>query len=84
LGVPVILPLLALIFRPVGRPVADHEEIFAVDDESVADRVRAEMAVPLVDPGLATVTVSTTLFTLQAKLADPVKPALSVAVAVTL
>jgi len=59
-GVPVILPVEALMARPGGRPVADHEVIVAVGDESVALGVSAEMAVPAVElcgPGLATVTV---------------------------
>ena len=79
-GVPVILPVVELMERPAGRPVADHELIVAVFDESVADSVSPEMAFLLVelwDAGLATVTV---LVTLHVKLADPVKPAESVAV----
>jgi hypothetical protein len=69
---------------PGGRPVADHELIVAVFDESVAVGVSAVMAFPLVElcvPGLVTVTVLPELaVTVQVKLADPVKPAESVAV----
>ena len=44
-----ILPVEALITRPGGRPVADHELIVAVVDESVAVGVNPEMAVPTVE-----------------------------------
>jgi hypothetical protein len=68
-------PVVALRERPVGRPVADHELIVAVDEESVAVRVRVEIAFPLVElwaPGLVTVTVLVLLaVTAQVKLAEP-------------
>jgi hypothetical protein len=41
-------PVVAFMESPGGRPVADHELILAVDDESVADIVRLEMAFPVV------------------------------------
>ena len=39
-------PDVVLIDSPTGSPVADHEEIVAVDDESEAVLVKAEMALP--------------------------------------
>jgi len=63
-GVPVMAPLEALMDRPAGRPLAVHEEIVAVDDESVAELERVEMAEPErcdCAPGLATVTVLETV-----------------------
>jgi hypothetical protein len=82
-GVPVMAPVPELIESPVGSPVADHVEMVAVDDESVAELDSVEMGPPdRLDwlPGLATDTV---LVTVQLKVACPEKPALSVAVTVT-
>jgi hypothetical protein len=81
-GVPVIVPVEVLMESPAGSPVADHEEIVAVDEESVAELVRAVMAEPetfdLV-PGLVTVTV---LVMFQVKVAVAVRASESVAVMV--
>ena len=82
-GVPVMAPVEVLIVRPTGNPVADHEEMVAVDDESEADGLSVEMALPDTSdwvPGLVTDTV---LAMLQVKVAEPVVPTLSVAVMVT-
>ncbi len=82
-GVPVTAPVDVLIDSPAGRPVADHEAMVAVDDESVAEGVRVPMAVPDVlvwVPGLATVTV---LVTFQVKVVEADRDWLSVAVTVT-
>jgi hypothetical protein len=60
LGVPVIWPVVVLMDRPGGKPVADHELIVAVVDESTATGVVPVMAVPTVElcvPGAVTVTV---------------------------
>jgi hypothetical protein len=81
--VPVIAPVVGLIDRPAGRPVADHDAMVAVDDESVADGVSVPMAAPetsLCAPGLVT---DTELVTFQVKVVEPAVPALSVAVRVT-
>jgi len=82
-GVPVIAPVMVLIDRPAGRPVADHDAMVAVDEESVADGVSVVMAVPETlawAPGLVT---DTELVTFQVKVVEPGVPALSVAVRVT-
>ena len=71
-GVPVMAPVEVLIDRPAGSPVADHDEMVAVDDESEADGVRVEMALPDTwdwVPGLVTDTV---LVMFQVKVAEPV------------
>ena len=81
-GVPVIEPVEELIDNPAGSPVADHERV-APDWVSVAELVRVLMAVPVtfdLAPGLVTVTV---LVTFHVKVADPLKPAPSVAFTVT-
>jgi hypothetical protein len=70
-GVPVLAPLEELMVRPAGRPVADHELMVAVDDESDAELWSVEMAVLVtLDwlPGLATVTV---LVTFQVNVVEP-------------
>ena len=82
-GVPVMAPLVPLMDNPPGSPVADHEVMVAADDESVAELLRVEMAVPVTldwVPGLATVTV---LVTFQVKAALAVSVWVSVAVRVT-
>lgn len=71
MGVPVICPVVEEMLSPAGRPVADHDVMVAVDEESLADRDSVFMALPLVedcDAGLVTVTV---LVTVQVKLAEP-------------
>ena len=73
-----------LMDRPVGRPEALQVSV-ATDEVSVAVAVMGEMAVPdtfdLADVvGLVTATV---LVMVHEKLADPAKPAVSVAVMVT-
>jgi hypothetical protein len=71
-GVPVMAPVDELIDRPAGRPVAVHDEMVAVDEESEAEGVSELMAVPdtlVWVPGLVTVTV---LLMFQVKVADPV------------
>ena len=81
-GVPEIRPLVGSIEIPAGRPAADHELMVAVGDESVADEDRGVMEEPLWSdwaPGLAT---DTELPTVQVKVADPEKPASSVAMMV--
>jgi hypothetical protein len=63
-GVPVMAPLEVLMLRPLGNPVAVHELMVAVDDESVAELERVEMAEPErfdCAPGLATLTVLETV-----------------------
>ena len=63
--------------------MADHEAMEAAAEESVAELDTGLMADPEVSvcgPGLATATV---LVTVQLKLAEPLKPASSVAVTVT-
>ena len=58
-GVPETTPVEALMDRPAGRPVADHDEMVAADDESDALRASAAMALPETDdrePGLVMVT----------------------------
>jgi hypothetical protein len=82
-GVPVILPVPVLIESPGGRPVADHEEMEAADEESVAELDNGLMADPERfdwGPGFATDTV---LVTTQVKPAELVNPESSVAVTVT-
>jgi hypothetical protein len=79
-----MVPVAELMDSPGGSPVAAHDEMVAVDDESVAEAARAVMAVPTVElwaPGLVTVTV---LVTVHENVALPVKPPESFAVAVTL
>jgi Rieske Fe-S protein len=70
-GVPVIEPVVELMDRPAGRPVADHETMVAVDDESVAELVSVLMAEPdtwVWAPGFVTVTV---LVMFQVKVVEP-------------
>jgi len=45
-GVPVIAPVEVSIDRPAGRPVADHEAMAAVDEESEAELVSVLIALP--------------------------------------
>ena len=45
-GVPVMAPVEVLMFRPAGNPVADHDEMVAVDDESEAVLASVGMALP--------------------------------------
>jgi hypothetical protein len=45
-GVPVMAPDDELMDSPAGRPVADHEAMVAVEEESVAELCNVEMAVP--------------------------------------
>jgi len=45
-GVPVTDPVEVLIDRPAGRPVADHEAMVAVDDESEAEPASVLIALP--------------------------------------
>ena len=83
-GVPLMTPVEELMDRPVGRPEALQVSV-ATDEVSVAVAVMGEMAVPdtfdLADVvGLVTATV---LVMVHEKLADPAKPAVSVAVMVT-
>ena len=82
-GVPLITPADEMTM-PTGRPVADQVKV-AVVDVSVAVAVIGVMRVPdtfdLADVvGLVTATV---LVMVHEKLADPAKPAVSVAVMVT-
>ena len=82
-GVPVMAPLLELMDSPAGSPVAVHEEIVAVDDESWAELDSVEMAVPDrfdCAPGLVTVTV---LLTVQVNEVFALNASESVAVTVT-
>lgn len=82
-GVPVIAPVVGLIDRPAGRPVAPKWVMDAVDELSDALEGSVVMALPDNEdwlPGLATDTV---LVTVQEKVVDPEYPAESVAVAVT-
>ena len=82
-GLPVILPVPVLIESPGGRPVADHEEMEAADEESVAELDNGLIADPeLFDwvPGFATDTV---LVITQVKETWPEKPLLSVTVTTT-
>jgi hypothetical protein len=54
-----MVPEAELMVSPAGRPVADHDVIDAVDEESLAELAR-EMAAPeplVWLPGLVTVTV---------------------------
>ena len=69
--------------RPAGSPAADHEEMVAVDEESEADGLSVEMALPDTwdwVPGLVTDTVLV-MFQVNAELAT-VSPWLSVALMV--
>ena len=45
-GVPVMAPVEVLIDRPAGSPVADHEEMVAVEEESDAVSDSEETALP--------------------------------------
>jgi hypothetical protein len=81
-GVPVMDPEEELIDRPVGRPVADQVNVWP-DWESVAELVTVEMAVPVVLVCAALAVTVTVLAIVHEKLADPAKPALSVALIVT-
>lgn len=68
-GVPVMAPVVELIDRPVGRPVAEYVSV-AVDEVSDEVGVREVMAEPdTLDlaPGLVTATV---LVTFQVKLTE--------------
>ena len=70
-GVPVMAPEVVLIESPAGSPVADHEEMVAVDDESEADGASVEMALPDTwdwVPGLVT---DTALVTVHEKEVEP-------------
>ena len=82
-GVPEIVPVEVSMDRPGGSPVADHEAIDAVDEESVAESSRALTAdarhVRLA-PGSAT---DTELVIVQANDVEPEAPEPSVAVSVT-
>ena len=80
-----MVPVAALTDRPVGRPVADHVNQVTAVPEAVPVAVLANgtMARPSRferAPGLVTVTV---LVMVHVKLAEPAKPASSVAVTVT-
>ena len=81
-GRPVMVPVAALMDSPAGRPVADQLRV-AVGDVSVAALGSVVTVGPeSLDwaPGLVTETV---LVIVQVKLAEPAKPAPSVAVRVT-
>jgi hypothetical protein len=82
-GVPEIDPDEVSMDSPGGSPVADHEVIDAVDEESVAEAARALMAVPDTfdwSPESATATV---LVIVQVNDVEPEAPEPSVAVSVT-
>ena len=82
-GVPDTVPVAASTDRPGGSPVADQLAIVAVGEESVT-LARSDTAVPDTPtwaPGLVTATV---LLSVQVNVAVPLKPALSLAVTVTL
>ena len=82
-GVPVTVPVVALIANPVGRPVADHEAMVATEELSLTGRVRLAMAAPVAEdfaPGLVT---DTAFVTVQVKVALPNAVVVSVAVSVT-
>jgi len=82
-GVPVTVPVAALIVNPVGRPVADQEAMVATGELSLTVSVRLAMATPVGDdfaPGLATVTA---FVTVQLKVALANAAVVSVAVSVT-
>ena len=82
LGVPVMAPVAALMLSPAGRPVALQVKL-APAWELVAVVPRGAMGVPDTadwGPGLAT---DTELVMVQAKVAEPVAPEVSVAVTVT-
>ena len=57
---------------PAGSPVADHEVMVAVDDESAAELVSVLIAVPDPADWLAWDPTVTVLVTFQVKVADPV------------
>ena len=81
-GVPLTTPVVALIDKPAGRPVADHVRV-APGSESVALGTNGVMAVPVVAnwvPGLPTVTVDEMP---QVNEVEPAKACPSVAVMVT-
>src|ERR1700733_1364053 len=69
-GVPLMAPVTGSIESPDGRPVADHETIDAVGDESVATICSVVIGDPAADdwsPGLIT---STMFGTVQVKEVD--------------
>ena len=70
-GVPENAPVEVLNDSPAGMPVSDHEVMVAVDEESEADGVRVEMALPDTwdwVPGLVT---DTALVTVHEKEVEP-------------
>ena len=75
LGVPEIRPVVELIDRPAGRPVALYVSVWP-DAESVAAicRLAALPTVPAWLPGLVTVTTLPAVPTFQVKVADLVGP----------
>ena len=81
-GVPVMAPVAGSIDRPAGRPVADQVMV-AVDEVSMRLMARGVIGEPVAldwVPGLMTETV---LSMVQVNVADPMVPALSVAVRTT-
>jgi len=79
----VIDPVDVSMDSPAGSPVADHEVMVAVDDESAAELVSVLIAVPDPADWLAWDPTVTVLVTFQVKVAAPEAPAESVAVMVT-
>jgi hypothetical protein len=82
-GVPVMVPLVPLMESPAGKPVADHEVMVAVEDESVAPLVSGVMAVPVTFDWTLWATTVTVLVIFQVKLVVAVRVCESVAVTVT-
>jgi len=79
----VIAPVEVLIDRPGGRPVADHEAMVAVGDESVAESATVVMALPETLDWLVWPATVTVLVTVQVNEVDALSAWLSVAVTVT-
>jgi hypothetical protein len=82
-GVPVTAPVAELIERPAGRPVADHEAMVAVDEESVAELVSAVMAEPDTEVWLVCPATVTVLVIVQENVVEAARAWESVAVTVT-
>ena len=75
-------PVVELMVRPVGRPLADQVRV-APDCVSVAALVNVVMAVPVTLDWADLAVTATVLVIVQVKLAAPAEPAPSVAVMVT-
>ena len=70
-GVPLITPAVEMTM-PVGRPVADHDEMVAPEPEEVAVAVTVgESAVPLTEDLVDGTVTTTVLVMVQVKVTEP-------------